>query len=256
MSAPPPPPGKGNQPPPHDAAGRSRGRAMPPGPPGIRPAGPGQPPRPGPPAPRPGMPPVRPMGPPQAIGRAAPPSAPPSAVGRAMPPSRPGSGPTPPGRGVPSISPADSQPGASRPGSGGPPPIGRAVYRGDPRSSTTPGTGLEMSVSELSLSTGTGAGSGGTTGTPQPSVGNGAANGSSLGRGATRGFRLPSRIKALEFTRPTSHEWQGKKGTFGTAFPCKTNYFRVTIGKDWNLQQYRVDFAPELDDIKKTKFLV
>jgi len=264
MSAPPPPPGKGNQPPPHDAAGRSRGRAMPPGPPGIRPAGPGQPPRPGPPAPRPGMPPVRPMGPPQAIGRAAPPSAPPSAVGRAMPPSRPGSGPTPPGRGVPSISPADSQPGASRPGSGGPPPMGRAVYRGDPRSSTTPGTGLEMSVSELSLSTGTGAGSGGTTGagttgTPQPSVGNGtngAANGSSLGRGATRGFRLPSRIKALEFTRPTGQEWQGKKGTSGTAFPCKTNYFRVTTGKDWNLQQYRVDFAPELDDIKKMKFLV
>lgn len=300
MSAPPPPPpSKGGPPPPPDGAGRARGRAMPPGPPGpptSRPAGPGQPPiRPGPPGPRPGMPqrpgmPPRPMGPPQSIGRAGPPSGPPQAIGRAGPPqavgragpsgppsaagrampvSRPG--PTPPGRGTPgapSISPADSQPGGppgapSRPGSGGPVPIGRAVYRGEPRATVaTPGTGIETSVSELSLSThGSGAGSGGTTGagttgTPQPSVANGAANGTSLGRGATRGFRLPSRIKALEFTRPQGQEWQGKKGTSGTAFKCKANYYRVNTQKEWNLLQYRVDVSPDLDDLKRKKFLV
>lgn len=263
MSAPPPPPpGKGGPPLPLDGAGRSRGRAMPPGPPGSRPAGPGQPPlRPGMPGPRPGMPPLRPMGPPQAIGRAGPPIGPPSAIGRATPTSRPG--PIPPAlrtRG-PSISPADSQPGGpSRPVSGG--PMGRAVYRGEPNTSVTTGTGLESSVSELSLSE-SGPGSGGTTAagtigsTPQPSVaGNGAANGTSLGRGATRGFRVPSRQKAIEFTRPQGQEWQGKKGTSGSAFICKTNYFRVNSGKEWHLIQYRVDVSPEQDDIRKINFLV
>jgi len=263
MSAPPPPPpGKGGPPPTQEGAGRARGRAMPPGPPGARPAGPGQPPiRPGPPGQRPGMPPQRPMGPPQAIGRAGPPSVPPSAAGRAMPTGRPV--PTPPGRGTPgapSISPADSQPGApSRPGSGG--PMGRAVYRGEPKASVTPGTGIETSVGALSLSE-SGPGSGGSTrdgtiGTAQQSIaGNGAANGTSLGRGATRGFRVASRVKALEFTRPQGQEWQGKKGTSGNAFACKANYFRVSTGKDWHLIQYRVDVSPEQDDLRKIKFLV
>jgi len=264
MSAPPPPPGRG-APPPSDGTGRSRGRAMPPGQPGIRPPPPpgqGQPPmRPGLPGPRPGMPP-RPMGPPQAIGRAAPSMGPPSAVGRSMPPIRPGL--APPGRvtpGTPSISPASSQPSLpSRPGSAAPVPIGRAVYRGEPRANiTTPGTGLEVSVSELSLSThGSGQGSGGTSaGTGAPvSVGNGAANGTSLGRGATRGFRLPSRVRALEFTRPQGQEWQGKKGTSGSVFPCKSNYFKVTGGKEWHLIQYRVDISPEIDELRFKKFLV
>lgn len=271
MSAPPPPPGRGGPPPPPDGTGRSRGRAAP----GARPAGPGQPPiRPGPPGPRPGLPPQRPMGPPQPIGRSGPPSVPPSSAGRAMPTSRPG--PTPPGRGTPgtpSISPADTQPGAPpgappRPGSGGPLPMGRAVFRGEPRATvTTPGTGIETSISELTLSGGlsthgSGAGSGGrstgagTTGTPQASAPNGAANGTSLGRGATRGFRLPSRVKALEFTRPVGQEWQGKKGTSGSAFKCKANYFRVDTVKDWNLLQYRVDVSPEVDDLRLKKFLV
>ena len=47
-----------------------------------------------------------------------------------------------------------------------------------------------------------------------------------------------------------------KKGKDGMRFMCATNMFLVKKRPEWNLIQYRVDFAPELDETKKRKKLL
>lgn len=45
-------------------------------------------------------------------------------------------------------------------------------------------------------------------------------------------------------------------GSFGSAIKLTANYFRLTHDPNWNLFQYRVDFAPEEDNTGKKKGLL
>lgn len=66
--------------------------------------------------------------------------------------------------------------------------------------------------------------------------------GNGAGRGAVRGKRQLMGHEIL-FTRPKDLE--SKKGISGSPIKLTANYFALTSVIDWNLFQYRVDFAPD-----------
>uniref|UniRef100_A0A336MED6 CSON000333 protein n=1 Tax=Culicoides sonorensis TaxID=179676 RepID=A0A336MED6_CULSO len=71
-------------------------------------------------------------------------------------------------------------------------------------------------------------------------------------RGNMRGRRV---VSDIAHTRPDAVKGS-KKGTTGTLFNMKTNYFRIQRKKQWGLYQYRVDFAPDIDVTQIRKALL
>lgn len=58
----------------------------------------------------------------------------------------------------------------------------------------------------------------------------------------------------LLYTRPT--ELKSKCGTSGQAITCEANYFRLKHQPTWRIYQYRVDFQPDVEDIKHRRYLI
>lgn len=57
-------------------------------------------------------------------------------------------------------------------------------------------------------------------------------------------------------TKPTSLGEIGKKGTAGRAVKLLTNHFQLQMKKEFEFCQYRVDFLPDLDDMRVRKALI
>lgn len=63
--------------------------------------------------------------------------------------------------------------------------------------------------------------------------------------------KLPLR---LCYTRP--EEVVSKVGTDGRPITCLANYFRLRRMPTWNIWQYRVDFAPDVEDVRHRRSLI
>ena len=64
-------------------------------------------------------------------------------------------------------------------------------------------------------------------------------------RGAVRGKRV---ITEVVRTRP--RDCATKTGSSGVRVVVQTNYFRVLKKPQWSIHQYRVDFSPDVDNIR------
>lgn len=64
-------------------------------------------------------------------------------------------------------------------------------------------------------------------------------------RGAVRGKRVID-----EVIRSRPRDCVTKTGTSGVKVVVQTNYFRVLKKPNWSIHQYRVDFSPEIDNIR------
>ncbi len=73
-----------------------------------------------------------------------------------------------------------------------------------------------------------------------------------IGRGTSRGGAR-QRMTVL-YTRPDGRE--NKKGTTGNDLNIITNYFRVAKKPDSRLEQWRVDFTPDVDSMAERKALI
>lgn len=58
----------------------------------------------------------------------------------------------------------------------------------------------------------------------------------------------------LLYTRPEA--LTSKVGTDGRPITCLANYFRLKRTPQWHIWQYRVDFAPNVEDIRHRRFLL
>lgn len=58
----------------------------------------------------------------------------------------------------------------------------------------------------------------------------------------------------LTYTRPKAIE--SKVGTTGQKITCEANYFRLTKTPNWQIYQYRIDFAPEVESAPFRRFLL
>lgn len=61
---------------------------------------------------------------------------------------------------------------------------------------------------------------------------------------------------AKETTRTRPESLATKKGQTGKALNLKANYFKMLLNKDWDIFQYRVDFNPEIEDVRLKKALL
>nr|UJZ92587.1 piwi-like protein Siwi [Scaphoideus titanus] len=159
------------------------------------------------------------------------------ARGRAKPPAQQGvqepPRAAPPAGPPPGMAPVKPQPAASS---------GRATHRGAGRPLDDPS--LVQRVKQLSVGDSGGNGNGNGSG-------NG-GNGAPIGRGNMRGKRhifVPT-----PKTRPET--LLSKKGTSGQPVMIQGNYFSLVSTPDWCLYQYRVDFAPAIDNIFERKKLL
>lgn len=76
-------------------------------------------------------------------------------------------------------------------------------------------------------------------------------DGKDSNHGAARG--RPTRIDVVH-TRPDFVK-HSKKGCSGRVVPVKTNYFRLMTVPNWTINQYHVDFVPEVDLTRTRKYL-
>lgn len=60
--------------------------------------------------------------------------------------------------------------------------------------------------------------------------------------------------KEGKVTRPAT--LKSKKGTRGQPVKLFSNYFPIQTKKDWDIFQYRVDFEPEIPDLRIRKILI
>lgn len=58
----------------------------------------------------------------------------------------------------------------------------------------------------------------------------------------------------LLYTRP--QQMESKCGTSGQAITCEANYFRLKHTPTWRIFQYRVDFQPDVEDIRHRRYLL
>lgn len=58
----------------------------------------------------------------------------------------------------------------------------------------------------------------------------------------------------LLYTRP--HELTSKIGTTGQPISCEANYFRLKQTPTWRIWQFRVDFKPDVEDVKHRRYLL
>ena len=72
--------------------------------------------------------------------------------------------------------------------------------------------------------------------------------------GIKREFIDMAVAKETPVTRPAA--LATKKGQTGTPLDLTSNYFRMLLQKDWDIFQYRVDFNPELEDVRLKKALL
>lgn len=56
------------------------------------------------------------------------------------------------------------------------------------------------------------------------------------------------------YTRPS--QLTSKIGTTGQPIACEANYFRLKRMPAWQIFQYRVDFKPDVEDIKHRRYLL
>jgi aubergine len=82
------------------------------------------------------------------------------------------------------------------------------------------------------------------------SGGNGNGDGDA-NRGAMRGRRV---VHDIVRTRPENRNT--KVGSMGTVTMLKANYFRLNKSPQWHIYQYRVDFAPEVEQMIVRKGLI
>lgn len=76
-------------------------------------------------------------------------------------------------------------------------------------------------------------------------------------RGRSREDRdLPPMLSRVDIARTKPMNVQTKQGTAGNAIKLLTNHFHLTLNKDFEFCQYRVDFLPELDDFRVRKALI
>ncbi|XP_060517141.1 piwi-like protein Siwi isoform X2 [Cylas formicarius] len=73
-------------------------------------------------------------------------------------------------------------------------------------------------------------------------------------RGGGNGVRGRTNRNEIISTRPA--HIKSKKGTDGTPIRLRANYFPLVPKGLWGLNQYRVDFAPDLDNTSTRKYLV
>lgn len=73
---------------------------------------------------------------------------------------------------------------------------------------------------------------------------------------AQRGkMRPPQNVsEALIYTKPESIT--SKVGTSGQKITCEANYFRLEKTPNWNIFQYRVDFAPDVESMAFRRYLI